>query len=290
MRIAPRAAAVRALAVALAGLTLASCSAAPAAGPSASAVPSPTPTPVTLTVDSGSTPLRLRHVPATAGNELARIPSGASILVDCSVTGQTVAGTQGSTAAWHHVTFQDKSGFVSAAYVAGGQGATIPACPVVPAIATTPRPVPTASGAPTAPAGADPGATVIALAQSQLGVAEKGKNCNAYAKACEEWCGHFASWVWRRAGIEVPVFPFTGDFYTWGQTTGRTHDGVAGVAPGDLVLYGTGPKSTTTSSHVDIVVAVHPDHLRVIGGNVSDRVTERDVPLTGIYAYVAARG
>ncbi len=288
MRSTPRVAAARAVAGALAGLALSSCSAAPATGPSVgpSPAPTPTPTPVTLTVDSGTSPLRLRHVPATAGNELAKIPTGASIVVDCSVTGQTVAGTQGSTALWHHVTFQDKSGFVSAAYVAGSKGAAIPECAVVPAIATTPRPAPSASTT----AGTDPGPAVIALAQSQVGVAEKGKNCNPYAKACEEWCGHFASWVWRRAGIEVPVFPFTGDFYAWGKTNGRTHDGVAGVAPGDLVLYGTGPQSTKTSTHVDIVVEVHPDRLRVVGGNVSDRVTERDVPLTGIYAYVAVRG
>jgi len=295
--IAPRAAAAwrsaatrfvagRPVAVALAALTLASCSAAGpgGAGPSATPSPTPTPTPVTLTVASGTVPLRVRHVPATAGNELARIPSGSTITVDCSVAGDSVTGTQGSTSAWHHVLFQGRSGFVSAAYVSGGQGATIPDCPVVPAVATTPRPAPTAS------VGSDPGAAVIARARSQAGVAEKGTNCNAYAKACEEWCGHFASWVWRGAGVEVPVFPFTGDFYSWGQGNGRTRDGVAGVAPGDLVLYGTGPKTVKTSTHVDIVVEVHPDHLRVIGGNVSDRVTERDVPLTGIYAHVAVRG
>lgn len=284
MRSVPRAVAARAAASALAVLTLTSCAsgAGPSAGPSAT--PSQAPTPVTLTVASGNTTLKVRHVAATKGNELARIPSGSAIVADCLVNGEAVSGTQGQTEVWLHVMFQGKSGFVSAAYVAGGAAARLDACAATPAIATTPRPAPTAS------TGAEIGATIVAIAQSQVGVAEKGTNCNAYSTRCEEWCGFFAAWVWRQAGIEVPPYGFTGDFYTWGMKNGRAHDGLTDVAPGDLVLYGTGPKTVRTSTHVDIVVAVHPDHLRVIGGNVSDRVTERDVPRSGSYAHVSARG
>lgn len=275
--------------VLFAGLLLTSCALVPGLGgpaPDASgAAPSPAPTPVTLTVESGGVALRVRHVPAAEGNELTKVPSGASIVVDCQVKGGTVTGSQGTTDAWLHVTHEGKTGFVSAAFVAGSKTAQVPACPVVPAVATTPRSVPAAS-----PGTGDVGATIAAIARSQVGVAEKGKNCHAYGTKCEEWCGYFASWVWGQAGIKVPVYPFTGDFYAWGQRNKRAHEGVTGVAVGDLVLYGTGPKTVKTSTHVDVVVGVYPDHLRVVGGNVDDRVTERDVPLTGIYGYVSARG
>lgn len=248
------------------------------AGPSSS--PTPTPTPVTLTVDSGKVALRLRHVPSPTGNELARIPSGSAIIVDCVVKGASVTGSQGTTDRWGHAAFQGKSGYVSAAYLSGPSG-TLPDCPVVPEIATKPKPLPTASGG-------SVGATVVAIARSQLGVAERGTNCNPYSTTCEEWCAHFAAWVWQKAGIKIPDRAFTGDLYVWGGDNKRSHAGTDGVAPGDLVFYGTAPRNPKTSTHVDVVVEVLPDRLRVVGGNVSDQVLERDVPRTGIYGYLRA--
>ena len=61
------------------------------------------------------------------------------------------------------------------------------------------------------------------------------------------------------------------------------------LRPGDLVFYGTGPTTTKTSTHVDVVAAACPDNLHVIGGNVDDRVTERDVPLSGIYGWLSVK-
>ena len=55
------------------------------------------------------------------------------------------------------------------------------------------------------------------------------------------------------------------------------------------MLYGTGPQNTKTSTHVDIVIEVLPDgRLRVIGGDVKNKVTERVVPAKGIYGWVEA--
>ncbi|HOA89422.1 CHAP domain-containing protein [Propioniciclava tarda] len=246
--------------------------------------PTATPTTFTVTVASGTATLKVRHIPATTGNELGQIPPGASVIVDCRAKGTLVSGTQGSTATWDYLTYNGAAGYIAAAFVEGGDAARIPACPYSATAAPTPLPLPAGT-----PSAADVGAIAAAIASSQLGVAETPTNCNPYSKVCEAWCGHFATWVWQQAGVKIPDYGFTGDIYAWGKKKGKAHPGTAGVGVGDVVLYGTGPGSVKSSTHVDIVVAVFPDHLRVIGGNVDDRVTERNVPLTGIYGWVGIR-
>ncbi len=272
------------VAAAVGVLLLAGCARAPGttASATASATPTATSTLATLKTSSGNTDLRLRHIPASSGNELAKIPSGSTIIVDCRVEGASVTGTQGTTSVWDHLSYQGKSGYVSAAYVEEGASKNILPCPYTAAIATEPLPLPTATAA-------DAASQAVAVATSQLGVAEKPVNCSPYAKKCEEWSAHFAAWVWQKAGVAAPDAGFTGDLYAWGKKKGRAHEGVSGVGPGDLVFFGTGPNSSKTSTHVDVVAAAYPDHLHVIGGNVDDRVTERDVPLTGIYGWLSIK-
>jgi hypothetical protein len=272
------------VAAAVGVLVLAGCARAPetTASATASATPTVTSTLATLKTSSGKTDLRLRHIPAATGNELAKIASGSVIIVDCRVEGASVTGSQGMTSVWDHLTYQGKSGYVSAAYVEDGAAKSIPLCPYTAAIETTPRPMPTATAT-------DAASQAVAVATSQLGIAEKPVNCSPYSKKCEEWCAHFAAWVWQKAGVPAPDTGFTGDLYKWGDKQGRAHSGVTGVGPGDLVFYGTGPTTTKTSTHVDVVAAAYPDHLHVIGGNVDDRVTERDVPLSGIYGWLSVK-
>ena len=105
------------------------------------------------------------------------------------------------------------------------------------------------------------GENVVGIAASQLGpngMARQGPFCNPYGP-CEEWCALFATWVWESAGIPIPRYPFTGSIFDWGVAHGRVLPPSAVPAPGDLVLYGTGPQSTSTSVHVGIVAQVWPD-------------------------------
>jgi peptidoglycan hydrolase-like protein with peptidoglycan-binding domain len=129
---------------------------------------------------------------------------------------------------------------------------------------------------------------IVSIAASQVGVRETAGNCNPYG-SCAFWCAMFGTWVWQKAGVNVPDEAFTGAWFNWGVTNGHSTRGHRGLRPGDAVMYGTGPADTTTSRHVDLVEKVHPDgKITVIGGNVDNKVTRRvkDPSAAGIYGYV----
>ncbi|MBT2471844.1 peptidoglycan-binding protein [Streptomyces sp. ISL-66] len=134
----------------------------------------------------------------------------------------------------------------------------------------------------------------VQAAQHELdrGVHEWGNNCNPYGP-CEAWCAHFASWTWQQAGIKYHT-AFTGDFYYYGRDHGtlRTDVRNSNPQPGDVVLFGTGPGSTSTSTHVGVVERNNGDGtVTTIEGNYQDRVARVQRPLDGrIYAVVAPAG
>ena len=104
-------------------------------------------------------------------------------------------------------------------------------------------------------------AAITQIAAGQVGPDpdnNQGAFCNPYGP-CEPWCALFATWVWRRAGISVPSYAFTGSMFSWGAASGELLPASAVAAPGDALLYGTGPQSTDTSVHTGIVVQVWPD-------------------------------
>ncbi|HET9138740.1 CHAP domain-containing protein [Actinophytocola sp.] len=111
------------------------------------------------------------------------------------------------------------------------------------------------------------------VARSQLGYHEGPGNRNKYGPPAA-WCSSFATWVWRKSGVDIPILPFTGDVYRWGQRHGLAYgSGHLGQArPGDVLLFGTGPQSTSTSTHIGIVESVHGNTVTLIEGNSSDRV------------------
>ncbi len=111
------------------------------------------------------------------------------------------------------------------------------------------------------PAGAHPGAgdRIVRLAVSQVGPSPDGGNyCNPYGP-CEQWCALFATWVWEKAGIGVPRYAFVGNVYRWAARHTRVLSARDRPAPGDLVLYGTGPQNVWTSPHMGVVAQVWPD-------------------------------
>jgi hypothetical protein len=142
------------------------------------------------------------------------------------------------------------------------------------------------------------GNEIVRIARSQLGRSEDppGTNCNPYGP-CVEWCSLFVAWVWKRAGVPLEggtaTYAYSGTVYEWaeahegGGLTGATAPGEppfstaepngAGVlprtatpAPGDAVLYGSGP---TASDHIGIVERVFPGgQITTIDGNFGNRV------------------
>ncbi len=226
-----------------------------------------------------TTRLSLRAAPTTQSKRLARIKHKTVITLRCTVVGATVSNGSRASNVWNKVTWRKKTGYVSSVFVDGGDSAALSVCQEA---------TPTASTTPPKPPNVEP--AIVDTARSQLKVKERKDkpDCTPYG-GCMPWDALFVTWVWNKSGNAVPRFSFSGDLYAWGQKHGRSHTGVDGVGIGDLVLSGTGPQNPKTSTRVDIVTEVLPDQtLRVIGGNVTNKVVERVVPISGIYGWVDA--
>jgi hypothetical protein len=112
---------------------------------------------------------------------------------------------------------------------------------------------------PQSPSPSPTAAAIVSVANTQVNSDPyRGAYCNAYGP-CEEWCALFATWVWERAGVPIPSFPFTGSIYSWAAGHTGVLPPTAAPVPGDAVLYGTGPSSTSTSVHVGLIMQRWPD-------------------------------
>jgi CHAP domain len=112
---------------------------------------------------------------------------------------------------------------------------------------------------PPSPAPSSTASAVVSIANSQVDSDPvRGQFCNPYGP-CEEWCALFATWVWEQAGVPIPSYPFTGNIYDWAASATGVLPPTASPLPGDAVLYGSGPSSTSTSVHVGLVTQVWPD-------------------------------
>jgi len=111
------------------------------------------------------------------------------------------------------------------------------------------------------------------VARGQLGYHEGPGNQNKYGPT-GPWCSNFVTWTWRKAGVNIPILPFTGDVYDWGKDKGLAYgtNNFDQVRPGDALLFGTGPQSPETSTHIGIVDSVHGNQVTLIEGNSSDKV------------------
>jgi hypothetical protein len=111
------------------------------------------------------------------------------------------------------------------------------------------------------------------IARGQLGYHEGPGNQNKYGPT-GPWCANFATWVWKKSGVNIGILPFTGDVYHWGQEHGLAYGkhNLDAARPGDVLLFGTGPDSPSTSTHIGIVESVHGDNVTLIEGNSSDKV------------------
>ena len=129
---------------------------------------------------------------------------------------------------------------------------------------------------------------ILAAARKEIGTRENppGSNRNPYGPTAA-WCSSFATAMWRRAGVDIPILPFTGDVYRWGEEHGKAYwrNNLDEVRPGDVLLFGTGPSSTSTSTHIGIVEKVENGMVTLIEGNSGDRVQRNTHRLSGSIFY-----
>lgn len=131
-----------------------------------------------------------------------------------------------------------------------------------------------AADKPVHPASAQ-GQEIVHAARKELGTRENppGSNRNPYGPTAA-WCSSFATAMWRKAGVNIPVLPFSGDVFHWGQRNGHAYgkNALHEARPGDVLIFGTGPQSTATSTHIGIVEKVEGNRVTMIEGNSGDAV------------------
>jgi hypothetical protein len=132
-----------------------------------------------------------------------------------------------------------------------------------------------------APASAQTRASIVALAQGQVGYTTdpSGTYCNKFSaywfagsSDCgnsnrdEQWCADFAAWAWRLAGVPLVYEFINGDlnsssasFYEWGVHHHTWHPVGSGYVPqpGDVAVYGLDVKGLV-AQHVAVVVSYTP--------------------------------
>ncbi len=145
----------------------------------------------------------------------------------------------------------------------------------------------------TSPSKATPrGQKVVSAARKELGTRENppGSNRNPYGPTAP-WCASFATAMWREAGVKIPILPFTGDVYRWGQQHDKAYgkNSLKQAKPGDVLLFGTGPQSPSTSTHIGIVEKVEGDKVTMIEGNSGDSVCRNTHTLSSATFYGGVR-
>lgn len=125
---------------------------------------------------------------------------------------------------------------------------------------------------------------IVDRARSQIGYHEGPGNANKYGPK-GYWCSNFATWVWQKSGVDIGILPFTGDVYQWGRQHGLAYHSLEKARPGDVLLFGTGPQSPSTSTHIGIVESVHGNQVTLIEGNSADQVRRVTHPLSSSVFY-----
>ncbi|MGE4428578.1 MAG: CHAP domain-containing protein [Solirubrobacteraceae bacterium] len=148
---------------------------------------------------------------------------------------------------------------------------------------------------PTAAAG-NPGASMIAAAQTQIGVTEQPPGSNdspqiaQYRQAVEgapgpgPWCAYFVSWAAQQAGAPLGEngqgFGSVDAMWGWAQRAGRGIANGPGVVPqvGDIIVL---------NQHTGIVTGVTADgRIQTLEGNTSNMVARREHPPGAAIGYI----
>jgi cell wall-associated NlpC family hydrolase len=147
---------------------------------------------------------------------------------------------------------------------------------------------------------------IVTVAQNQLNDPSHnqergGYNCNFFTSyvgagsGCsngwrtEEWCADFARFVWGRAGVadtgQLNAAAYS--FYAYGVNHGTWHGGdLAGLAPGDVIVYSIGYFGGGTARHV----AIYVGNSLVISGNAGPNTDSVYQQLTSSLSYLGVSG
>lgn len=195
--------------------------------------------------------LNVRTSPSPSGAVRANLPENTYVSVSCQTSGTTVNGT----AVWDYLPAY--GGYASDAYLWTGYDGFHPQLP---------RCGPTSTPPPS-----NLRSSIVSLVSAEVG---NGHLTRYGGPPQDEWCSYFATWAWRSAGVDISNYGFTGDVFRWGQDRNLAFWGTDGVRPGDVVLYGTGPQTYLTSTHIGVVTEVRSDGTLVtVEGNFNDAVT-----------------
>ncbi|SFW84497.1 CHAP domain-containing protein [Amycolatopsis australiensis] len=132
------------------------------------------------------------------------------------------------------------------------------------------------------------GQEIVQAARKELGTRENppGSNRNPYGPTAA-WCSSFATAMWRKAGVRIPILPFSGDVFHWGERNGHAYGkhSLHEARPGDVLIFGIGPQNTSTSTHIGIVEKVEGNQVTMIEGNSGDAVRRNTHPLSASTFY-----
>lgn len=123
-----------------------------------------------------------------------------------------------------------------------------------------------------------PALAALDIARAELGTIGGSKYKQYWnAPSTAAWCGYFACWVLRKAGItDGPATGWTPNIVQWGKDRGKWK--TADAHPGDLILFmwptvSKNGRGTPPVCHVGLVETVNADGtLTTIEGNTSAKV------------------
>lgn len=116
---------------------------------------------------------------------------------------------------------------------------------------------------------------IVRVAQAELGTKEDYDNCDCGAvlkyggKTGDSWCAFFVSWVYKKAGYNIPSIGGARNLYEWfgkNQTSFKRGENIP--QPGDIIYF--------SYSHVGIVESYENNIIHTIEGNTSDRNVKRE--------------
>ncbi|WP_433679145.1 CHAP domain-containing protein [Nocardia sp. CA-119907] len=108
------------------------------------------------------------------------------------------------------------------------------------------------------------------FAENELGVAEIGTNhVNRPYNIDAAWCASFATWVWKKSGINVGWSNPNYVPSVWSDAAGNgwADSNMSSARPGDLVVF-------AGQNHIGVVVARNGNTITTIEGNSGDAVRQ----------------
>ncbi|MET8875123.1 CHAP domain-containing protein [Nocardia sp. NPDC004604] len=108
------------------------------------------------------------------------------------------------------------------------------------------------------------------FAENELGVTEIGTNhVNRPYNIDDAWCASFATWVWKKSGINVDWSNknYVPSVWSDAASKGLADSNMASARPGDLIVF-------AGQNHIGVVVARNGNTITTIEGNSGDAVRQ----------------